>query len=71
VPRLSYSRHLKLALPLLLMTFASGLQAQGEPEWLNTRVSEWYASASRTAPGQWGVAIADQSGRMLWSMNPD
>jgi serine-type D-Ala-D-Ala carboxypeptidase/endopeptidase (penicillin-binding protein 4) len=71
VPRLSYSRHLKLALPLLLMTFASGLQAQGEPEWLNTRVSEWYATASRTAPGQWGVAIADQSGRMLWSMNPD
>ena len=22
-------------------------------------------------PGEWGVAIADQSGRILWSMNPD
>lgn len=69
--RSSCSRHLKLALPLLLTTFASQVQAQDEPEWLNTRVSEWYASAARTAPGQWGVAIADQSGRMLWSMNPD
>src|ERR671912_351486 len=45
--------------------------AQGDQHWLNSRVSEWYASAARSAPGQWGIAIADQSGRMLWSMNPD
>ena len=38
---------------------------------MSTRVSEWYASAARSAPGQWGIAIADQSGQMLWSLNPD
>ena len=56
-------------LPLLLAPAAA--MAQGDQHWLNSRVSEWYASAARSAPGQWGIAIADQSGRMLWSMNPD
>jgi len=34
-------------------------------------MADWYDTASKTAPGQWGIAIADQSGRMLWSLNPD
>ena len=34
-------------------------------------MSEWYETASMSAPGQWGIAIADQSGRMLWSLNPE
>jgi D-alanyl-D-alanine carboxypeptidase/D-alanyl-D-alanine-endopeptidase (penicillin-binding protein 4) len=34
-------------------------------------MSTWYAAAARRAPGQWGIAIADQSGRLLWSANPD
>ncbi len=65
-------RRLKLSLTLLLLAPASALHAQGDDErWLSSRVSEWYESAALTAPGQWGVAIADQSGQMLWSMNPD
>jgi serine-type D-Ala-D-Ala carboxypeptidase/endopeptidase (penicillin-binding protein 4) len=34
-------------------------------------MNEWYAAASSTAPGEWGVAIADQSGQMLWSFNAE
>ena len=47
------------------------LKAQGDERWVSSRVAEWYASAARSAPGQWGIAVADQSGKMLWSMNPD
>jgi D-alanyl-D-alanine carboxypeptidase/D-alanyl-D-alanine-endopeptidase (penicillin-binding protein 4) len=71
VSRLTNSRRLKLMLTLLLIAPASGLEAQGDQQWLNSRVSDWYESATRAAPGQWGIAIADQSGKMLWSMNPD
>ena len=35
------------------------------------RLATWYEIASRRAPGQWGVAVADEKGRMLWSVNPD
>jgi D-alanyl-D-alanine carboxypeptidase/D-alanyl-D-alanine-endopeptidase (penicillin-binding protein 4) len=34
-------------------------------------LATWYQTALRRAPGQWGIAIADQTGRMLWSVNPD
>jgi D-alanyl-D-alanine carboxypeptidase/D-alanyl-D-alanine-endopeptidase (penicillin-binding protein 4) len=38
---------------------------------LTARLSAWYDASYRRAPGLWGVAVADQTGRMLWSMNPD
>jgi serine-type D-Ala-D-Ala carboxypeptidase/endopeptidase (penicillin-binding protein 4) len=38
---------------------------------LTARLTAWYEATSRRAPGQWGIAVADQSGRMLWSVNPD
>jgi serine-type D-Ala-D-Ala carboxypeptidase/endopeptidase (penicillin-binding protein 4) len=38
---------------------------------LTARLIGWYEASSRRAPGQWGIAVADQTGRMLWSMNPD
>jgi D-alanyl-D-alanine carboxypeptidase/D-alanyl-D-alanine-endopeptidase (penicillin-binding protein 4) len=47
------------------------LSAQTEPDWLAGRMNAWYESAARRAPGQWGIAIADQTGRLLWSANPD
>jgi D-alanyl-D-alanine carboxypeptidase/D-alanyl-D-alanine-endopeptidase (penicillin-binding protein 4) len=62
---------LKVMLTLLLAAPVSGLEAQGDPQWLSPRVSAWYEAAARSAPGQWGIAIADESGKMLWSMNPD
>jgi D-alanyl-D-alanine carboxypeptidase/D-alanyl-D-alanine-endopeptidase (penicillin-binding protein 4) len=70
VPRTTNPRRLIISLTLLLAAPATAM-AQGDAQWLNSRVSEWYAAAARSAPGQWGVAIADQSGKMLWSMNPE
>ena len=35
------------------------------------RLASWYESASQRAPGEWGIAVADQAGRMLWSVKPD
>jgi PBP4 family serine-type D-alanyl-D-alanine carboxypeptidase len=34
-------------------------------------MNDWYAAASTLAPGDWGIAVADQSGQMLWSFNAD
>ncbi|HYF38581.1 MAG TPA: D-alanyl-D-alanine carboxypeptidase, partial [Gemmatimonadales bacterium] len=45
--------------------------AQTDPSWIGSRMNEWYAAASRVAPGDWGIAVADQSGQMLWSFNAD
>lgn len=34
-------------------------------------LDDWYARSQRVAPGQWGVAVATASGRVLWSANPE
>src|SRR5262249_55024762 len=52
-------------------SLATPLSAQTDPQWLTGRMTSWYSRTNRVAPGQWGIAIADQSGRLLWSMNPD
>ncbi|HEX6107027.1 MAG TPA: D-alanyl-D-alanine carboxypeptidase/D-alanyl-D-alanine-endopeptidase [Gemmatimonadales bacterium] len=60
-----------LCLTVLLFGFTAPLRAQTDAEWLTARMTEWYESASRRAPGQWGIAVGDPSGRILWSVNPD
>src|SRR4029079_6362796 len=47
------------------------LPAQTDTRWLGSRMNDWYAEASRSAPGDWGIAVADQGGQMLWSFNAD
>jgi serine-type D-Ala-D-Ala carboxypeptidase/endopeptidase (penicillin-binding protein 4) len=68
-----WSRRLVLALTLSgpIAGWASPVCAQTDPEWLAGRMASWYKGTRRAAPGAWGVAIADQSGRLLWSTNPD
>ena len=70
---LASSRHL-----ISLFLVGAGLvagpargSAQTDPKWLGSRMNDWYAGASRIAPGDWGIAIADQSGQMLWSFNAE
>ena len=55
----------------LCLGASSVLNAQTDAQWVGSRMNEWYQSASRRAPGNWGIAIADQSGQLLWSYNPD
>src|SRR4051795_3775748 len=54
-----------------LLGSVSALAAQTDSRWLGSRMNDWYAEASRSAPGDWGIAVADQGGQMLWSFNAD
>ncbi|MFL5536297.1 MAG: D-alanyl-D-alanine carboxypeptidase, partial [Gemmatimonadales bacterium] len=54
-----------------LVGWAKALPAQTDSRWLGLRMNDWYAEASRSAPGDWGIAVADQAGQMLWSFNAD
>jgi D-alanyl-D-alanine carboxypeptidase/D-alanyl-D-alanine-endopeptidase (penicillin-binding protein 4) len=44
--------------------------APGTSHVLSARLTAWYEATSLRAPGQWGIAVADQTGRMLWTINP-
>jgi serine-type D-Ala-D-Ala carboxypeptidase/endopeptidase (penicillin-binding protein 4) len=55
----------------VLLSSGSVLEAQTDAQWIGSRMNEWYVTASRRAPGDWGIAIADQSGQMLWSYNAE
>lgn len=60
-----------VAIAACLQTSAAPLQAQTDSHWLSERMDAWYQRARRSAPGEWGIAVADQSGRELWSVNAD
>jgi D-alanyl-D-alanine carboxypeptidase/D-alanyl-D-alanine-endopeptidase (penicillin-binding protein 4) len=60
-----------LTIALAHLIYTSRLQGQTDPQWIGSRMNDWYSAASRTAPGEWGIAIADQTGQMLWSFNAD
>src|SRR5690349_13425183 len=60
-----------LALTASLQIPLAPLAAQTDARWLTERMDAWYQRARRSAPGDWGIAIADQSGQLLWSQDPD
>jgi len=60
-----------LALTASLLVPLAPLAAQTDAGWLTQRMDEWYHRAQRSSPGDWGIAIADQSGQVLWSVDPD
>lgn len=71
VPLSPFLRRLApIAIVACVLTSPAPLQAQTDSRWLSERMDAWYQRAHRSAPGEWGIAIADQSGRTLWSVNP-
>lgn len=60
-----------LAVTATLQISVAPLAAQTDAGWLSERMDAWYHRTQRTSPGEWGIAIADQSGTLLWSVNPD
>ncbi|HET9727146.1 MAG TPA: D-alanyl-D-alanine carboxypeptidase, partial [Gemmatimonadales bacterium] len=60
-----------LALTASLQIPLAPLAAQTDARWLTEHMDAWYHRAQRSAPGDWGIAIADQSGQLLWSLGPD
>ncbi len=61
----------QLGVAACLQLSPAPIQAQTDSPWLGERLDAWYERAQRSAPGDWGIAIADQSGRPLWSANSD
>jgi D-alanyl-D-alanine carboxypeptidase/D-alanyl-D-alanine-endopeptidase (penicillin-binding protein 4) len=56
---------------LLIAGAAPSLPAQTSGTWVEEQVASWYPLALKLARGKWGVAVADQQGRILWSVNLD
>jgi D-alanyl-D-alanine carboxypeptidase/D-alanyl-D-alanine-endopeptidase (penicillin-binding protein 4) len=56
---------------LLIAGAAPSLPAQTSGTWVEEQVASWYPLAVKLARGKWGVAVADQQGRILWSVNLD
>jgi serine-type D-Ala-D-Ala carboxypeptidase/endopeptidase (penicillin-binding protein 4) len=67
----SRMRYTPLAIAAALLARVPVIAAQSEAMWLHEQMADWFDTAARVAPGQWGIAIADQKGQVLWSMNPD
>ena len=58
--------------PLLLAMLALPVALAGQgPAPLDTDLDAWFAKASKSAPGRWGIVVADNSGSVLWSVNPN
>ncbi|MDX2193440.1 MAG: D-alanyl-D-alanine carboxypeptidase/D-alanyl-D-alanine-endopeptidase [Gemmatimonadales bacterium] len=52
---------------MLAVVLAAPARAQDRAELVKT-MDSWYRGAEKRARGQWGIAIADQSGRVLWEV---
>lgn len=55
-------------LPLLVAVVPAAAQAQDE---VTTTVQRWFERTRRQAPGDWGIAVADQTGHVLWEHQAD
>jgi D-alanyl-D-alanine carboxypeptidase/D-alanyl-D-alanine-endopeptidase (penicillin-binding protein 4) len=52
---------------LLTLSSAPVVAAQVVP--ITEQLEEWYAKTLKTAPGTWGIVVADEAGQVLWSTN--
>ena len=71
-PRPAPRRYLAAGVLAALTLFRpapAGAQTLSSAE--QARLTDWFRSAQRSAPGKWGVAIADQQGQVLWGVQPD
>src|SRR6476659_4808756 len=60
-----------IAFIMALFARVPAVWAQADAMWLHEQMADWFDTATRAAPGQWGIAVADQGGQMLWSFNAD
>jgi D-alanyl-D-alanine carboxypeptidase/D-alanyl-D-alanine-endopeptidase (penicillin-binding protein 4) len=58
-------------LALALLVGASPLTAQTDVTGVRAQVAAWWQDASRLAPGNWGIAVADERGEIIWSVEAD
>ena len=49
----------------------AGVRVPALSSALQKALDGWYARASRSARGEWAIAVASQDGQVLWSHDPD
>jgi D-alanyl-D-alanine carboxypeptidase/D-alanyl-D-alanine-endopeptidase (penicillin-binding protein 4) len=64
------STRFSLAVALLAAGMAAPSTASAQ-DGIAAQVEAWYGRAQRSAPGDWGIAIADQQGRTIWARRSD
>jgi D-alanyl-D-alanine carboxypeptidase/D-alanyl-D-alanine-endopeptidase (penicillin-binding protein 4) len=55
---------------LLLGARSAATQDKVRQPTLQEQLDTWYRAAARRAPGQWGIAVADVQGRLVWGVQP-
>jgi D-alanyl-D-alanine carboxypeptidase/D-alanyl-D-alanine-endopeptidase (penicillin-binding protein 4) len=45
-------------------------KAPAEAPTITTQLEKWFKAASRSAPGDWGIAVANQDGYLVWGVQP-
>ena len=48
----------------------SAQPARDSEETVQRQLDTWFRAASRRAPGSWGIAVADNHGRLVWGIQP-
>lgn len=74
-PRNSFSGTVSALRPLLVgvaaLLLPGTVQGQAELSSVRANIEEWWESAANKAPGNWGIAIADEKGELIWSIAPN
>ena len=45
-------------------------KAPAETPTITTQLEKWFKSARKSAPGDWGIAVANQDGFLVWGVQP-
>lgn len=48
---------------------ATAQQTAMKDPTLQQQLDQWFSRAARSAPGEWGVAVANSKGQLVWSVN--
>lgn len=67
---MKFRRVVPVVLILAAASAARPLHAQILGPDMRDRLADWFRTSQRVAPGQWGIAIADQDGRLLYGVEP-
>ncbi len=60
---------LLLGAPRALAAQGTAVPVSNSPD-LQQELDKWFRETARRAPGEWGIAVADQSGRLVWGVQP-
>lgn len=64
-------RLLALAAAALAAPAAGAQQSASADTTLQQQLDRWFSRAARQVPGEWGVAVANANGQLVWGVNPN